>query len=71
MSDLIRDLSKPLEITPTGTEARLPILKGIQHLVFDVYGTLLISGAGAPPLSPRAGKNTAPIYLGIQFGHTP
>lgn len=49
MSDLIRDLSKPLEITPTGTEARLPILKGIQHLVFDVYGTLLISGAGAPP----------------------
>lgn len=37
---------KPLEPVPTGVEPRLPVLDGIRAVVFDIYGTLLISGAG-------------------------
>lgn len=48
MQDLVHDLSQPLEIIPTGIQAHLPILRGIKHLVFDVYGTLLITGADVP-----------------------
>ena len=43
---LIRDLSSPLEPLPTGTPADLRDLHGIRAVLFDVYGTLVISGSG-------------------------
>ncbi len=42
----IRALSAPLAPAPTGLELRLPVLSGIRAVLFDVYGTLLISASG-------------------------
>ncbi len=42
----IRQLSSPLKPKPTGISARLKPLKNIRTVLFDVYGTLFISGAG-------------------------
>ena len=42
----IRDLSSPLEPLPTETPADLRDLHGIKAVLFDVYGTLVISGSG-------------------------
>lgn len=46
MNSRIHDSLKPLEVTPTDTPAQIQVLDGIKHLVFDLYGTLLISGVG-------------------------
>ena len=46
MESLIRSLSKPLSIIPTNELSRMAPLPDIQAVLFDVYGTLLISGAG-------------------------
>ncbi|MFW6274829.1 MAG: HAD family hydrolase [Spirochaetota bacterium] len=43
---LIQRVSGPLTPIPTGTAVRLPALQGIKAVVFDIYGTLLISGSG-------------------------
>ena len=42
----LRDHSRPLEPQATGTAPQLPVLDGIRCAVFDIYGTLLISGSG-------------------------
>ncbi len=42
----IRELSEPLEPQPTDYPERLPELEGIRAVIFDIYGTLLISGSG-------------------------
>ena len=42
----IKNLSAPLEPIPTGTALRLEPLDGIETVLFDIYGTLLISGSG-------------------------
>ncbi|WP_462320856.1 HAD family hydrolase [Halochromatium sp.] len=47
----IRDLSTPLEPKPTGMEPWLKPLQGIKAVLFDVYGTLLISASGDIGLS--------------------
>lgn len=44
--DYLRDHSSPLEPIATGEKAILGKLKGIRAVVFDIYGTLLISAAG-------------------------
>ncbi len=41
-----RDLSRPLEPLPTGYPARVHRLEGLRAVVFDIYGTLVISGSG-------------------------
>lgn len=46
LSALIRQQSSPLDIQPTGEEPHLPALPGIKAVVFDVYGTLFLSGTG-------------------------
>ena len=46
LSDIIRRLSQPLEPVATEYPARLDKLTGIRAVLFDVYGTLLISGSG-------------------------
>ncbi|MDK2963042.1 MAG: hypothetical protein PWQ29_436 [Verrucomicrobiota bacterium] len=42
----IRDFSHPIEPLPTGIEIRLQPIDGIETVLFDIYGTLLISGSG-------------------------
>ncbi len=45
-ADRIRRLSSPLEALPTGLPATLQKLEGIRAVIFDVYGTCMISGSG-------------------------
>lgn len=45
-SDLFKELNSPLEPIPSGLIARLPNLKNIRAVIFDIYGTLVISGTG-------------------------
>jgi len=42
----IRVLSRPLQPVPTDTTPVLNVLEGIRAILFDVYGTLVISGSG-------------------------
>lgn len=50
MTDILRDIirkhSRPLEPVPTGVEPVLRPLPGIRAVLFDIYGTLFISGVG-------------------------
>ena len=43
---LFRSLSHSLEPQPTGIDPVLPKLPGIRVVLFDIYGTLLVSGSG-------------------------
>lgn len=42
----IKELSRPMEPIPTGMKIDLHPIDGIETILFDVYGTLLISGSG-------------------------
>ena len=42
----IRELSTPLDPQPTDYPERLQELDGVRAVIFDIYGTLLISGSG-------------------------
>ncbi len=52
----IRALTSPLAPQPTGTEPRLDPLTGIRAVLFDIYGTLVISGSGDIGLTATAGS---------------
>jgi putative hydrolase of the HAD superfamily len=43
---VIRRHMRPLEPVPTGATPRLSNLPGIRAVLFDIYGTLLVSGCG-------------------------
>lgn len=58
---LIRKLSGPLEPLPTDARAKLPQLGGIRAVVFDVYGTLLVSGSGDISLTSGAARGDAAV----------
>ncbi|MHC4886519.1 MAG: HAD family hydrolase [Planctomycetota bacterium] len=45
-TDLVTALSQPLEPIPTDATPDLRPLPGIRALLFDIYGTLIISGSG-------------------------
>lgn len=55
----IRRLSRPLEPLPTGVEPRLPRLANLKAVLFDIYGTLLVSGSGDISLSSGASRADA------------
>ncbi len=44
--DRIRRLSRPLQPIPTGHPADLRPVAGVRAVLFDIYGTLLVSGSG-------------------------
>jgi putative hydrolase of the HAD superfamily len=46
LEEIIHYLSRELEPLPTDTPARLDQLPGIKAVLFDVYGTLFVSGSG-------------------------
>lgn len=60
---IIRRASQPLAPEPTGVSPHLPRLGGVRAVIFDVYGTLLVSGSGdislAQPESRVAAMRTA------------
>lgn len=56
MSDLVehvRATMRPLAVVPAGMTPKLPRLVGIRAVVFDLYGTLLISDAGGERSGPE------------------
>lgn len=42
----ISELSQPLEPLPTGAVIHLPALDNVETVLFDIYGTLLVSSSG-------------------------
>jgi putative hydrolase of the HAD superfamily len=46
LEDIIRENCPPLAPLPTGMEPRLNKLEGVKAVLFDVYGTLFVSGSG-------------------------
>jgi putative hydrolase of the HAD superfamily len=42
----IKEMSRPLEPVPTGMQIDLHPIDGVETVLFDIYGTLLISGSG-------------------------
>jgi putative hydrolase of the HAD superfamily len=57
--DVIRRLSQPLATLPTGVEPALHHLGEVQAVLFDIYGTLLISASGDIDTSAAAEQGPA------------
>jgi putative hydrolase of the HAD superfamily len=70
-SSLIRSLSAPLEPVPTGQKALLPALSGVRAVVFDIYGTLIISGVGDISLAGSTDRGDALQACLKHFGIVP
>lgn len=58
-SDIIRRLSRPLEPIATGHPPKLNKLQGVRAVLFDVYGTLLISGSGEVGTARKSAREDA------------
>jgi putative hydrolase of the HAD superfamily len=58
---LLAARAAPMAPMPTDAEARLPKLAGIQAVLFDVYGTLFISGTGDIGLAQEAARGPAMV----------
>lgn len=69
--EVIRQASRPIEPQPTGVAPRLTLLAGIRAVLFDVYGTLLISGSGdvgaADPSNRGAALIDALASVGVRL----
>lgn len=59
LSQLIRNCSSPLDPAPAGESPQLQTLDGIRAVVFDIYGTLIISAAGDISLADETGHDDA------------
>ncbi|QDS98007.1 HAD family hydrolase [Adhaeretor mobilis] len=46
LEQIIKQASRPLEPQPTAQNPELPKLAGVRAVLFDIYGTLIISGSG-------------------------
>ncbi len=70
---LLRSLSRPLRPIPTGLRARVRRLPDIRAVLCDVYGTMLVSGAGPVRPAPGSpGELTLPcLQAGNQGGASP
>lgn len=55
----IQRLSRPLDPRSTGMAPRPPSLEGVRAVVFDVYGTLFVSGSGDIGLATADPKTAA------------
>ncbi|MGF1530990.1 MAG: HAD family hydrolase [Puniceicoccaceae bacterium] len=63
----IREKSYPLTPIPTETEAVLKPLPSIRAVIFDVYGTLFISGAGEISLGATVERGSALLQSLLAF----
>ncbi|MHC4176648.1 MAG: HAD family hydrolase, partial [Planctomycetota bacterium] len=57
--EIFRKLSRPMEPVPTGEVPVLKRLAGIRAVLFDIYGTLLISGSGEVGTAARRAAGLA------------
>ncbi|MBI1248963.1 HAD hydrolase-like protein [bacterium] len=57
--EILKRNSQPLEPIPTEVAADLKALPGIEAVVFDVYGTLLVSGSGDVGTAMKMTKGSA------------
>lgn len=57
--DRIRKLSEPLEPQPTDAKEKQTKMDGIRAVIFDVYGTLMISGSGDLSIALQSDTGTA------------
>lgn len=72
--EIFRGLARPIEPIPTGETPRLTRLSGIRAVLFDLYGTLLVSGSGE--VGTQAAANDTAVAeafaaLGIQPSVSP
>jgi putative hydrolase of the HAD superfamily len=58
-SAVLKPLCRPLSPIPVSEKPRLHHLEGVRAVLFDVYGTLFISGSGEIGTSGEAGCETA------------
>jgi putative hydrolase of the HAD superfamily len=58
-ADILYRLSRPLEPQPTGETPRLAKLADVRVVLFDIYGTLVISGSGDVGTSGEATRSDA------------
>lgn len=58
-AEIFRRQSRPLEVIPTGQRPFLQQLDGIKAVVFDVYGTMFISGSGDIGVTDAVGHGEA------------
>ncbi len=66
VSKIIQALSKPLESTPTDIKPKLKKISGIRAVIFDIYGTLLISNVGRNSLSDTLLKGDTAIRESLE-----
>lgn len=66
----IQHLAMPLDVRPTDTAARLQPLDGIRAVVFDIYGTLIISGSGDVGTATASPKPAALTEAAAELGIT-
>ena len=52
----IKSLAQPLDPVATNVDAKLPKLQNVRAVLFDVYGTLLISGSGDIGVATQSSK---------------
>lgn len=57
--DIIRSRARPLQPIPTGVSPALGRLTGIRAVLWDIYGTLVISGSGDVGTTAEAGRAAA------------
>lgn len=60
-AQVIFNLSKPLDPEPTDEAPVLAKLPGLRAVVFDVYGTLLVSGSGDISLASEGSRGAAAL----------
>lgn len=60
-AEILKQLSSPLEPVATGAAPQLPKFEGIKAVIFDVYGTLLISASGDISLASAGSRGSAAI----------
>ena len=67
--DRIKELSEPLEPLPTGAKLNLTVLDGMETVLFDIYGTLLVSGSGDVGIAAATDSAEALIQSLIVSGY--
>lgn len=69
--EIIAARSAPLAPQPTGVEPRLPTFDGIKAVLFDIYGTLFVSGSGDVGTAAAASKGAAAVEAFAAVGLAP
>ena len=65
---IIRSNSSPLDPIPTDLCPKLPHLEGIRAVLFDIYGTLLISGSGDIGVADPSARGSSMLETLREFG---